>query len=300
MNTLDSIRHFNRFYTHHMGLLDEDYLQTGMNLTRVRVLYEIAQGNGMTARALARALHMDEGYLSRILKNFQGRGWIERTRDRKDARQSRITLTRDGLTVLAPLEAQARAAVETRLEHLRPEERNRLVAAMQDIEQLLSGDVGEVELRDLQVGDAGWLVQQHAELYARDEGFDHTFEALVAEILAAYIRDRDPSCERAWIATRGEERLGSIFCVRQDAETAKLRLFLLRPEARGLGLGKRLLSACMTYARDRGYRRMQLWTHESHTAACALYAAFGWTLDDARPVHSFGVDLVEQSWSVTL
>ena len=155
-------------------------------------------------------------------------------------------------------------------------------------------------LRDLAIGDAGWLIQQHGELYAAEEGFDASFEALVAEILADYIRNRDPACERAWIAVRGGRRLGSIFCVRQDSETAKLRLFLLVPGARGLGLGKRLLAECIAYARGTGYRRLQLWTHESHAAACALYAAHGFVLGGSKPVRSFGVDLVEQTWTLTL
>ncbi|WP_146587678.1 GNAT family N-acetyltransferase [Puniceibacterium confluentis] len=158
----------------------------------------------------------------------------------------------------------------------------------------------DVMLRDLEPADVGWLVEQHGVLYARAEGFDPSFGALVAEILESYQRDRDPACERAWIAVRNGQRLGSIFCVRQDAETAKLRLFLLTPEARGQGLGLRLLRACMGYARDTGYRRMVLWTHESHRAACALYARNGWQLVDARPVHSFGVDLVEQAWEIAL
>ncbi len=159
----------------------------------------------------------------------------------------------------------------------------------------------DVILRDLEIGDAGWLIQQHAELYARDEGFDHSFEALVAEILADFIRHRDPAFERAFIACRGSVRLGSVFCVRSGvAGVAKLRLFLLRPEARGLGLGKRLLQACMAFARDRGYRKMMLWTHESHHAACALYARSGWRCTASKPVRSFGVDLVEQSWEIDL
>lgn len=158
----------------------------------------------------------------------------------------------------------------------------------------------QITLRDLHIGDAGWLIAQHAELYARDEGFDATFEATVAEILADYIRNRDPAWERAWIAEQGGHRLGSIFCVRQDAQTAKLRLFLLMPQARGQGLGHRLLDTCMGWARARGYTRMELWTHESHRAACALYAAHGWHLDSAKPTRSFGVDVVEQMWSVTL
>lgn len=159
----------------------------------------------------------------------------------------------------------------------------------------------DITLRDLEPGDAEWLVAQHRDSYARAEGFDASFGVLVADILATYERERDPSCERAWIAVDGGgQRFGSIFCVRMDDQTAKLRLFLLVPEARGQGLGRRMLAACMTYAKERGYRRMALWTHESHVAACALYASTGWTLDSARPVRSFGVDLVEQAWSIDL
>ncbi|CUH65523.1 TDP-fucosamine acetyltransferase [Thalassovita gelatinovora] len=153
--------------------------------------------------------------------------------------------------------------------------------------------MGELNLRGLQIGDAGWLIEQHAVLYHRDEGFDAGFEAVVAQILSDYIATHDPNSERAWIAEEDGERLGSIFCVRQDAETAKLRLFLLLPAARGKGLGQRLLETCMGFARDAGYKRMVLWTHESHRAACALYARNGWQLLRSEPVHSFGVDLVE-------
>lgn len=159
----------------------------------------------------------------------------------------------------------------------------------------------KVELRDLQIGDAGWLIQRHAELYAREEGFDETFEPLVAEILVDFIRNHDPSCERAWIAWSEGRRVGSIFCVRGAAAgEAKLRLFLVEPDARGLGLGHLLLSSCLQYARDKGYRKMTLWTHESHRAACALYARYGFVLTSAVPVHNFGCDLVEQSWEIVL
>lgn len=159
---------------------------------------------------------------------------------------------------------------------------------------------GDVRLRDLEIGDAGWLIMRHAELYARDEGFDWTFEPLVAEILVDFLRNRDATVERAWIAVRGEARLGSIFCVRQDATTAKLRLFLLEPAARGLGLGQRLLEACVSHARRQGFDRLALWTHESHKAACALYARNGFRMVDTRAVRSFGCDLVEQSWVLDL
>lgn len=159
----------------------------------------------------------------------------------------------------------------------------------------------DVTIRDLEIGDAGWLIQQHGELYARDEGFDASFEALVAKILAAYIRRRDPATERAFIAVRGKERLGSVFCVQSgEPGVAKLRLFLLVPGARGLGLGGRLLGACLDYARRTGYRQMRLWTHESHRAACALYARNGFRLTRSEPVRSFGADLVEQTWEIDL
>ncbi|WP_372613263.1 GNAT family N-acetyltransferase [Aquicoccus sp.] len=160
--------------------------------------------------------------------------------------------------------------------------------------------MNDVILRDFETGDADWLVEQHGVLYARDEGFDRTFAALVAEILADFIRHHDPACERGWIAEEGGKRLGSIFCVRLDEATAKLRLFLLLPEARGRGLGRHLLDTCMAYARDRGYRQMRLWTHESHRAACVHYARTGWRRVSSKPVRAFGIDLVEQEWEIDL
>ena len=156
----------------------------------------------------------------------------------------------------------------------------------------------DIILRDLESGDAGWIIQQHAELYARDEGFDMSFEVLVAEIMTDFIRRRDPARDRAFIAARGYERLGCIFCVGKDERTAKLRLFLVVPEARGHGLGHCLIAACMDWAKAQGYGRMELWTHESHEAACALYAAHGWHLVRSEAVKSFGVQLVEQSWEI--
>lgn len=158
----------------------------------------------------------------------------------------------------------------------------------------------DIELRRFQDTDTEWLVAQHRDHYAREEGFDDSFGDLVAEILDDFNATHDPTCERGWIAEQGGRRLGSIFCVRRGPGLAKLRLFLLTPGARGKGLGKRMLRTCMDYARDRGYREMQLWTHESHRAACALYAAFGWDLVESKPVHSFGCDLVEQSWKIAL
>ena len=156
------------------------------------------------------------------------------------------------------------------------------------------------QLRPFTADDVDWLVQLHGDSYARDEGFDDSFGGLVAEILADFVCRHDPTCEQGWVAEQTGQRLGSIFCVRIDDNTAKLRLFILAPQARGQGLGRRLLDVCMGYARSRGYRKMQLWTHESHKAACALYRATGWQLVSSKPVHNFGVDLVEQSWEIDL
>lgn len=157
----------------------------------------------------------------------------------------------------------------------------------------------DVTLRAYDAGDFDWLVDLHGRLYAEAEGFDGTFAPLVATILCDFEARHDPSCERGWVAVRGDAPLGSIFCVKLDDRTAKLRLFLLSPEVRGIGLGKRMLDTCMGFARTCGYTGMQLWTHESHAAACALYRAHGWRCISSKPVHSFGVDLVEQAWEVT-
>lgn len=160
--------------------------------------------------------------------------------------------------------------------------------------------MSEISFRRFVPTDAQWVVARHADLYARDEGFDDTFGAVVGEIIADFCRSHDPLCEQGWIAETQGQRIGCIFCVRHTDTIAKLRLFLLTPEARGRGVGKQLLQRCMAYAKTAGYSEMTLWTHESHRAACALYAAFGWQVVDSRPVHSFGVDLVEQTWKVLL
>ena len=158
----------------------------------------------------------------------------------------------------------------------------------------------EIGLRRFDAADRDWLIEQHSVHYAREEGFDESFGPLVSGILDDFLAKHDPSCERGWIAQDGDQRLGSIFCVRLDAQTAKLRLFFLAPPARGRGLGRRMLEACMSFARDQGYLKMQLWTHESHQAAGALYAKAGWTLVESNPAHSFGKVNIEQTWTITL
>ena len=304
MDALDRVRAFNRAYTGRLGLLGGSYLGSGLGVAEVRVLWEIVHAEAPpAARDLARALALDEGQLSRILRRFESRGWVERRPAPDDARRAELRATGAGRAALAPLEARSREAVAAALSHLGPSGLDRLTDAMATVEALTAPDAPvapEVELRDLAPGDAGWLVMQHGALYARDEGFDATFEALVAEILAAFLRGRDPERERAWIAWEGGRRLGSVLVVDAGSGVAKLRLFLLVPEARGRGLGRRLLRTAMGWARGRGYHAMRLWTHESHRAACALYAAEGFRLAASRPARSFGRDVVEQEWERAL
>lgn len=302
MDEIDAIRRFNRFYTGRMGLLSQSYLDSGLSLSEVRVLYELSEEGAATARDLALRLGIDEGYLSRIVKRLGARGWIDRRADPADARRRAIALTPAGRAAFAPLVEASRADVRARIGGLAPGAVRAATGAMARLEAALGAIAPErVVLRDLETGDIGWLIERHGALYARDEGFDARFEHLVAEILVDYARTRDPATERAFIAEADGVRLGSIFCVRSgEAGVAKLRLFLLVPEARGIGLGRRLLDACLGFAREAGYERIRLWTHESHRAACALYARNGFALTASKPVRSFGVDLVEQSWERAL
>jgi len=300
MDTIDRIRAFNRYYTRQIGLVGRNYVSGGFSLSALRVLYELGQVKPPTARQLARELALDEGYLSRILAKFINDGWLEKVPDANDRRVKRLKLSKSGQVHYGEIVAQARDKTGRMIADLDKVDQARIVRAMELVQSLLSNDVSPVTLRQLRVGDAGWLIQQHALLYQQDDGFDDSFEALVAEILADFIRYHDPECERGFIAERDGVRLGSVFCVRETTKTAKLRLFLLLPEARGLGLGKRLLGECMSFAKSVGYCEMKLWTHESHHAACALYRSFGWQLTGSKPVHSFGVDLIEQSWRVDL
>lgn len=301
MDAVDRIRAFNRAHTKRIGLLDQAYLEAGLTLPDVRVLFELSGREDWTARDLATFLGVTEGYLSRVIGRLEEAGLVARTARPEDRRVLALGLTAAGRVAADRLQALSRAQVGHWFAERPPGTAESVADLLEAAEAGMTGAVPEIEFRELAPGDAGWLIGQHGALYAQDEGFDASFEALVAEILAGYLRSRDASCERAWIAWAGGQRLGSIFCVRgPEAGVAKLRLFLLVPEARGLGLGQRLLDLCLGYARERGYRRITLWTHESHRAACALYAKNGFSLDEARATHSFGVDVVEQQWSRAL
>ncbi len=302
---VQAVRRFNRFYTQNAGVL-EPYLGGPLSLTDVRVLYELAHQHDPVATDLARSLGLDGGYLSRILKRFAQAGWLERRPSPHDARQNLLRLTESGHAVFAPLQQKSCEAAAALLAPLAPQDRQSVVQAMQRIEALLAPPASEapraqtVVLRDPQPGDFGWVVEQHGALYAREYGWNVDFEGLVAGIVAQFVRRLQPAWERAWIAERDGERVGSAFVVRKSATTAQLRLLLLTPTARGLGLGGRLTDECIAFARAKGYRRMVLWTHSCLEAARAIYARRGFTRVDAQTYEAFGHTLVSENWSLTL
>ncbi|MGL4236795.1 bifunctional helix-turn-helix transcriptional regulator/GNAT family N-acetyltransferase [Tabrizicola sp.] len=295
MDAIDRIRDFNRFYTRALGLTGRTYLQSGRTLAEVRLIHEIGEGGPVTARALARGLGIDEAQLSRMVGRLMREGLVERHADAADGRQFPLSLTATGHELLGQFSAQSRAALSA----LIPEGRHEALAgALAAARQVM--EPGEVTIRTLAPGDAGWIIGTHGALYARDEGYDQSFEALVARIMADFLERGDGARENVWIAENGRERLGTISCMREDDQTARLRLFILVPETRGLGLGQRLHDTCVDFARRAGYRRMVLWTHESHRAACALYAKNGWRLVQSRPGEAYGQKVVDQDWEIML
>ena len=299
-----AVRQFNRFYTREMGVLDP-YLGSALPLTEVRVLYELAHREQPVASEIARDLGLDGGYLSRILRRFESQGWLSRAPHAGDGRQSVLGLTQAGHDAFAPLQQKSRDEAAALLARLAPADQQRLIHAMQTVQSLLApASVGAasrtVVLRDPQPGDIGWVVQQHGEIYAREYGWNSEFEALVADIAAKFIRDFQPEWEKCWIAELDGDRVGAVFLVRKSAGTAQLRMLLLAPRARGMGLGARLTDECIAFARAKGYKKMVLWTNSCLTAARGIYAARGFRLDKSEPYEGFGQQLVGETWSLKL
>ncbi|HEV2604217.1 MAG TPA: helix-turn-helix domain-containing GNAT family N-acetyltransferase [Microvirga sp.] len=298
-----AVRRFTRFYTGRLGVLQEGLLDSAFSLTEARVLYELANRSRPTATVLGRDLGLDPGYLSRILKRFEAAGLLERARSNQDARQSHLALTEAGRAAFVPLDRASREQVGRLLSGLSDADQRRLVEAMGTIEALL-GEAGEPKapytLRPHRPGDMGWIVHRHGALYAQEYGWDDTFEALVAEIAATFIKDFDPKRERCWIAEKDGEIVGSVLLVRQSEEVAKLRLLYVEPKARGLNIGRRFVEECIRFARSAGYRRITLWTNDVLHAARKIYADAGFTLVAAEPHRSFGQDLVGENWELTL
>ena len=300
---VEAARRFNRFYTRKIGVLHEGAYRSPFSLTEVRVLYELAHRDNATATALGRDLGLDAGYLSRILRGFERRGLVLKTRSVADGRQSHLSLTAQGRRVFAPLNARSHDEVAAMLGGLSPDAQARVVGAMQTIERLL-GDRTEPPapcvLRPPQPGDLGWVVHRHGAVYAQEYGYDERFEALVAEIVAHFVQRYNAKRERCWIAERDGEAVGSVFLVERSKTVSQLRLLLVEPKARGAGLGTRLVAECLRFARQAGYRKVTLWTQSELSAARRLYKAAGFRVTRKEKNHSFGKDLVSETWEVDL
>jgi DNA-binding MarR family transcriptional regulator/GNAT superfamily N-acetyltransferase len=298
-----SVRAFNRFYTRQLGVLDESVLASGLSLTEMRVLYELAHRDGATATELGRDLGLDAGYLSRLLSKFEVRRWLKRSPAPGDARQSLLVLTPSGRKAFAPIEKAAREQIATWLEALPPPQRDRLVKSMESVQRLLGG-LPEAKvpyvLRDLRPGDLGWIVHRQGLLYHQEYGWDETFDALVAEIAGGFVKSFDAKRERCWVAEREGEVVGSAFLVRASDRVAKLRLLYVESSARGLGIGSRLVDECVSFARAKGYRTLTLWTNDILVSARKIYQAAGFRLVKEERHRSFGKDLVGQNWDLAL
>lgn len=298
-----ALRRFNRFYTRQMGLLQEGLLSSPWSLTEVRVLYELAHRQEVTATKLKSELGIDAGYLSRILQGFAKRGLIIKRPSPNDARQSLLRLTRKGRTAFAPLDERANSEVAAVLERLSPGDQRRLVEAAGVIEHILEEpDQSRMAyvLRSHQPGDMGWIIHRHGVLYAKEYGWSEKFEALVAEIAAKFIQNFDHKRERCWIAERDGEFLGCVFLVKESDAIAQLRMLLVEPSARGLGIGRRLVQECVRFARSVGYKRITLWTNSVLLAARHIYEEAGFRLTATESHHSFGHELVSETWDLEL
>jgi len=301
---IKQLRAFNRFYTQRIGVLDP-YLNSEFSLTEVRVLYELAHRDQPTATELARDLALDAGYLSRILRRLESKGWLARSPSPADARQSLLKLTTGGHAAFAPLQQRSRDEASQLLGALSEPDQRKLMDAMATVQRLLDpaslpAPTRTAVLRDLKPGDMGWVVQQHGEIYAREYGWNNAFEGLVADVAAQIVKNFDPQWERCWMAELEGERVGSVFVVRKSKTVAQLRLLILTPAARGLGLGARLTDECLSFARSKGYRKMVLWTNSNLTAARAIYARRGFALTQSQPYRGYGQDLVGETWELQL
>jgi DNA-binding MarR family transcriptional regulator/N-acetylglutamate synthase-like GNAT family acetyltransferase len=301
---VDAVRRFNRFYTRRVGALREGLLGSEFSLPEARVLYEVAQSKNPTSTRLALDLDLDAGYLSRLLRSLRKRGLVRATAALRDARCRLLSLTPAGRKAFSLLDRRSREEVSGMLSKLPGAAQSRLVDAMKTVEALLDerqdSDEARITLRDHRPGDLGWVVHRHGALYAQEYGYDERFEALVAGIVAKFVQDFDPACERCWIAELDGEAVGSVFVVRQARTVAKLRLLLVEPRARGLGLGRRLVEECIRFARGKGYRKLVLWTQSDLDAARAIYRSCGFRLVNSEKHASFGAKLTGEYWALKL
>jgi len=306
--TIAAVRRFNRFYTKQIGVLRKTYLDSPYSLGEMRVLYELAHRDGLTASDIGRVLDLDAGYLSRLLRNFQKRGLISRKTSTKDARQSHLSLTARGRKLFAPMEERSQRQAGSMIDKLDASQQAQIVAAMTAIETVLSNESypqpgakpGYI-LREPRAGDFGWIVSRHAELYLREYGWAEPFEGLCAQIVADFVNNFDPKLERCWIAELNGENVGCVMLVKDDqSAVARVRLLLVDPKARGLGLGASLVDECVRFARNAGYKKITLWTHSILSAARHVYENAGFTLTSSEPRHSWGKDVVAEFWDLDL
>jgi DNA-binding MarR family transcriptional regulator/N-acetylglutamate synthase-like GNAT family acetyltransferase len=303
-----AVRRFNRFYTRQIGVLRKTYLDSPYSLGEMRVLYEIAHADRPTASDVGRALDLDAGYLSRLLRNFEKRGLISRKTSANDARQSHLALTPRGRKLFAPMEERSQQQAGAMLDTLDTAQQEKIVAAMHAIETLLAsppetkpGSTARYILREPRIGDFGWIVSRHAELYAKEYGWTEPFEGLCAQIVADFVNNFDPKLERCWVAEINGANVGCVMLVKDDQPgVARLRLLLVDPKGRGLGLGARLVDECVSFARAAGYKKITLWTHSILTAARHVYEKAGFTLSSSEPRHSWGNDVVAEFWDLDL
>ena len=299
---IEAVRAFNRFYTARVGALRDGLLATAHPLPEARVLFELGRGGPIDVADLRRALDLDAGYLSRLLGRLEEQGLVHRERSPDDGRRQRIALTQAGAEAYATLDARSAAEIGTLLEHLGTEDRERLLDALRTARDILEDAPrpAPFALRPPRPGDFGWVVQRHGALYAEEHGWGAGFETLVARVVADYASDHDPAREAAWIAEVAGRPVGSIFCVREDDRTAKLRLLLVEPAARGMGVGEALVAECIRFARAASYAELRLWTNATLGAARRIYQRAGFRLVSEETTPQFGVDFSEQVWSLAL
>ncbi len=300
---IEAMRRFNRFYTKKIGVLHERLLKSPFPLTEARVIYELAHHEKTTATELSNELGLDAGYLSRLLRSFKKRGLIHKQPSKTDGRQNFLSLTERGQEAFAMLNVRSHSEIGAMLSNFSAADQNRLVKAMHTIEGLLGAQPERKVpylLRPHQSGDMGWVVHRHGVLYAEEYSWDEQFEALVADIVAKFVKHYNPKRERCWMAEMDGEIVGSVFLVEKSRTVAQLRLLLVEPKARGLGIGTRLLSECVRFARQVGYRKIMLWTNSVLNTARHIYEEANFRLVDEEPHHSFGHDLIGQTWELKL
>ncbi|MEP6731377.1 MAG: helix-turn-helix domain-containing GNAT family N-acetyltransferase [bacterium] len=308
-STVDAVRRFNRFYTRIIGALDEGHLESAYTLAEGRLLFEMSNRDTPTAAALVRDLDLDPGYLSRLVQRLVRRRMIKRTRSDTDGRESHLSLTATGRAAFADLDGRARADVATLLAPLDAQNQQKLIDAMERIRTLLGDEpdraraaVPSFVLRPPRPGDIGWVVQRHGELYSREFGWDDRFEALVAKVVVGFTENYDAKRERFWIAEHDGVNVGCIFCVKHPERegVAQLRLLLVEPTARGLGIGNKLVEECIRFARETGYHTLTLWTNDNLVSARRIYIAAGFKLIREEEHNSFGQSLNAQTWEMPL